>query len=84
MSSSHPHSPCVTVRGLSQADAALSRAQPNTASATWLPYTLIDQVLVVAAAQDDLASRGQTLRRTLQTEISNRVKRVQKMSRFSQ
>ncbi|KAF9246881.1 nucleoporin Nup120/160-domain-containing protein [Melanogaster broomeanus] len=67
-----------------KADSKLSRAPPKTSCATWLPYTLIDQVLVAAAAQDDLSSRGQALRRELQTEISNRVKRMQKMSRSPQ
>lgn len=47
---------------------------------TWLPYTLIDQVLAASAAQDDLGARGQMLRKELQTEVSNRVKRTQKVS----
>ncbi|KAG8218321.1 hypothetical protein J3R82DRAFT_3935 [Butyriboletus roseoflavus] len=67
-----------------KSDAALTHTQPKTSCATWLPYTLIDQVLVAAAAQGDLSPRGQTLRRTLQMEISNRVKRMQKISRLSQ
>ncbi|KAG6378387.1 hypothetical protein JVT61DRAFT_12642 [Boletus reticuloceps] len=66
-----------------KADAALSRLPPKTSCATWLPYTLIDQVLVAVAAQDDLSTRGQTLRRTLQADISNRLKRMQKISQFS-
>ncbi|KIJ70406.1 hypothetical protein HYDPIDRAFT_122186 [Hydnomerulius pinastri MD-312] len=72
-----------TLSLIRKADSKLSRAAPKTSCSTWLPYTLIDQVLAAAAAQDDLSSRGQALRRELQTEISNRVKRMQKISRFS-
>ncbi|EGO01552.1 hypothetical protein SERLA73DRAFT_158827 [Serpula lacrymans var. lacrymans S7.3] len=61
-----------------KSDARLARDPPKTASSTWLPYTLIDQVLIAAASQNDLSSRGQALQRELQKEISNRVKRMQK------
>ena len=74
---------CVTTYATPQADAKLPRSSLTMSSATWLPYTLIDQVLVAAAAQDDLTPHGQALRRELQTEVSNRVKRMQKVSRFS-
>ncbi|KAG1847541.1 nucleoporin Nup120/160-domain-containing protein [Suillus subalutaceus] len=67
---------------LHKANTALSRAPQKTASVTWLPYTLIDQVLA-ASAQNDLTTRGQRLRTELQTEVNNRVKRMQKMSRFA-
>ncbi|KAF9224346.1 hypothetical protein BS17DRAFT_808097 [Gyrodon lividus] len=73
-----------TLSLIRKVDSKLSRAPPKTSCSTWLPYTLIDQVLVAVAAQDDLSSRGQALRRELQMEISNRVKRMQKISRFSQ
>jgi nuclear pore complex protein Nup160 len=67
---------------LRKANTALSRAPQKTASVTWLPYTLIDQVLA-ASAQNDLTTRGQSLRTELQTEVNNRVRRMQKMSRFA-
>ncbi|KAG1739842.1 nucleoporin Nup120/160-domain-containing protein [Suillus paluster] len=71
-----------TLSLLRKANTALSRAPQKTASVTWLPYTLIDQVLA-ASAQNELTARGQRLRTELQTEVSNRVKRMQKMSRFA-
>ncbi|CCM04030.1 uncharacterized protein FIBRA_06187 [Fibroporia radiculosa] len=37
--------------------------QPKTASATWLPYTLIDQVLLAADSQEGLTSREEILRK---------------------
>ncbi|THH33738.1 hypothetical protein EUX98_g479 [Antrodiella citrinella] len=52
----------------------------RTASATWLPYTLIDQVMMAAETQSDLSTHGQTLRSQLRVELSNRLKRVQKMN----
>lgn len=54
-----------------------------TAAATWLPYTLIDQVLVAADTQPDLSSRGRALLGELRTEIGGRMKRVQKYSQAS-
>jgi hypothetical protein len=69
---------------LAQAESKLSRSPPKTSCSTWLPYTLIDQVLAAAAGQDELSPRGQVLQRELELEISNRVKRMQKISRLSQ
>ncbi|KAG0698850.1 nucleoporin Nup120/160-domain-containing protein [Suillus ampliporus] len=71
-----------TLSLLRKANTALSHAPQKAASVTWLPYTLIDQVLA-ASAQNDLTARGQRLRTELQTEVSNRVKRMQKMSRLA-
>lgn len=53
------------------------------AGTTWLPYTLIDQVLVAADTQPDLSSRGRVLLGELRTEIGSRMKRVQKYSQAS-
>jgi hypothetical protein len=50
--------------------------------ATWLPYTLIDQVVEAAREQAVLSPRAQTLRTDLDTELSNHVKRMQKLSQF--
>jgi hypothetical protein len=50
--------------------------------ATWLPYTLIDQVVEAARDQPTLSARAQTLRTELDTELANHVKRMQKLSQF--
>lgn len=68
-----------TLSLIRQADSKLSRSPAKIPGQTWLPYTLIDQVLVASAAQDDLSARGQALRKELQMEVSNRVKRMQKV-----
>ena len=47
---------------------------------TWLPYTLIDQVLVAAGGQADLSPRARALLDALRAEIASRTKRVQKYS----
>ncbi|KZT74501.1 hypothetical protein DAEQUDRAFT_195531 [Daedalea quercina L-15889] len=66
-----------------RSDARLAQEQPKTSAATWLPYTLIDQVLLAADSQEDLSSRGKGLQKELRTEITNRIKRVQKYSQAS-
>jgi len=66
-----------TLSLIRKSDAQLARDAPQNACATWLPYTLIDQVLI-AAAQAASTPRLSALR----TEISNRVKRMQKLSQF--
>ncbi|KAI6004184.1 nucleoporin Nup120/160-domain-containing protein [Pisolithus albus] len=68
-----------TLSLIRQAESKLSRSPAKIPGQTWLPYTLIDQVLVASAAQDDLSVRGQALRKELQMEVSNRVKRMQKV-----
>lgn len=60
----------------------LSRNPPKTAMSTWLPYTLIDQVLVATADELSLSARAQALRQILHTELSNRTKRMQKLSQL--
>ncbi|OSX60529.1 hypothetical protein POSPLADRAFT_1066767 [Postia placenta MAD-698-R-SB12] len=62
-----------------KSEACLAQEQLKTASATWLPYTLIDQVLLAADSQENLSPRGGELRKGLRTEIATRMKRVQKM-----
>ncbi|KAJ7783415.1 hypothetical protein B0H14DRAFT_3585053 [Mycena olivaceomarginata] len=62
-----------------EADARLSRDPAKHAAATWLPYTLIDQLLVAATALDSPPAGLSQLR----TEIANRVKRMQKHSNFT-
>jgi hypothetical protein len=65
-----------------QAGSQVSRDPPKNAFSTWLPYTLIDEVLATTT-QNSLSSRSQALRQELQMDITNRVKRMQKLSQFS-
>ncbi|KAF8211558.1 nucleoporin Nup120/160-domain-containing protein [Mycena galopus ATCC 62051] len=64
---------------IQKADARLSRDPAKHAASTWLPYTLIDQVLVAATALDSPPPGLSQLR----TELANRVKRMQKHSNFA-
>ena len=66
-----------------QDNTKLSVEQPRTPSSTWLPYTLIDQLLLAASSQENASSRIQTLQSDLRTEISNRMKRVQRLTQQS-
>ncbi|RDB20540.1 hypothetical protein Hypma_012453 [Hypsizygus marmoreus] len=68
-----------TLSLIRKSDAQLARDAPQNACATWLPYALIDQVLIAAAAQDSSTPRLSALR----LELTSRVKRMQKLSRFS-
>ena len=64
-----------------QSDARLTDELAKTAGVTWLPYTLIDQVLVAADAQKaDLSPRARTLLDALRAEVASRSKRVQKFT----
>ncbi|KAG6813445.1 hypothetical protein H0H92_010779 [Tricholoma furcatifolium] len=62
-----------TLSLIKKSDSRLARDAPENACSTWLPYTLIDQVLV-AAGQASLTPKLSALR----SDISNRVKRMQK------
>ncbi|KAJ3777455.1 nucleoporin Nup120/160-domain-containing protein [Lentinula raphanica] len=57
-------------------DRRLAREIPKNAASTWLPYALIDQVLVSGMAQEPSPPRLSELR----MEVTNRVKRMQKLS----
>ncbi|CAA7259487.1 unnamed protein product [Cyclocybe aegerita] len=59
-----------------KSDKQLTRETSKNASTSWLPYGLIDQVLVAADSQMNPPSHLSELR----TAINNRVKRVQKLS----
>ncbi|TFK87436.1 hypothetical protein K466DRAFT_663014 [Polyporus arcularius HHB13444] len=72
-----------TLSMMRRSDARLTDELSKTAAATWLPYTLIDQVLVAADSQTDLSPRGRVLLGELRTEIASRMKRVQKSSQAS-
>ncbi|KAJ7672857.1 nucleoporin Nup120/160-domain-containing protein [Mycena rosella] len=68
-----------TLSLIQKADARLSRDPAKHAASTWLPYTLIDQVLVAATAHDSPPPGLSQLR----SEIANRLKRMQKLSNFT-
>jgi nuclear pore complex protein Nup160 len=65
-----------------QAESRLAQDPPKTAMSTWLPYTLIDQLLVATneQTQGDLSKRAIGLRRDLHREVSNGARRAQKLS----
>ncbi|KAJ7087255.1 nucleoporin Nup120/160-domain-containing protein [Mycena belliarum] len=67
------------LRLLQKADAGLSRDPAKHAASTWLPYTLIDQVLV-AASEHDSPPPGLA---QLRSELAQRLKRMQKLSNFT-
>ncbi|KAI0038000.1 hypothetical protein FA95DRAFT_1684755 [Auriscalpium vulgare] len=69
-----------TLSLIRKTDKRLARDPPKTATSTWLPYTLIDQILVVTGQSTDAPARVGSLRRDLQTEVSNRTRRMQKLS----
>jgi hypothetical protein len=70
------------LNGLSrpQDNARLSAEQHGSAGASWLPYTLIDQVLLAAESQGNLSLREENLRNELQTVISNRIKYAERLT----
>lgn len=71
---------CLTVCYSFQDDTRLAQQQPRSAAFTWLPYALIDQVLLAAESQDDLTLRGKELQRDLRTVILSRMRYVQKLT----
>lgn len=66
-----------------RSNARLAQEQQKASAATWLPYTLIDQVLLAADSQEDMSVRGNLLQKELRSEITNRIKRVQKFSQVA-
>jgi hypothetical protein len=67
---------------LQQTHTHLAKMPPENAMASWLPYSLIDQVMEAARDQVDLSPRAMNFRTELDTELSNHVKRMQKLSQF--
>ncbi|KAJ3863652.1 nucleoporin Nup120/160-domain-containing protein [Lentinula novae-zelandiae] len=63
-----------TLSLIRKTDSRLARETPRNAGSMWLPYTLIDQVLVSGIAQEPSPPRLSELR----MEVTNRVKRMQK------
>jgi len=72
-----------TMSLIRRADARLARGPPQNSSSTWLPYALIDQVLAAAVSEDNVSSRARILWQELQADITNRPKRMQRLSQFS-
>ncbi|KAJ7781667.1 nucleoporin Nup120/160-domain-containing protein [Mycena metata] len=64
---------------IQKVDASLSRDPAKHAASTWLPYTLIDQVLAAATALDSPPLGLPQLR----SEIGNRLQRMHKFSKFT-
>ncbi|KAI0637706.1 nucleoporin Nup120/160-domain-containing protein [Trametes polyzona] len=71
-----------TLAMMRRSDARLTDELSKTAAASWLPYTLVDQVLVAAESTPSelLSPRARGLLGELRAEIASRVKRVQKFS----
>ncbi|TFY82965.1 hypothetical protein EWM64_g1046 [Hericium alpestre] len=61
------------------ADARLAQYPPKTSMATWLPYTLIDQLLV-ATAEESLSTKAQSLRKEVHSEVLSRTRKMEKMT----
>jgi len=72
----------LTLSLIHNAESRLAQDPPKTAMSTWLPYTLIDQLLVATneQTQGDLSKRAIGLRRDLHREVSNGARRAQKSS----
>jgi len=72
----------LTLSLIHNAESRLAQDPPKTAMSTWLPYTLIDQLLVATneQTQGDLSKRAMGLRRDLHREVSNGARRAQKLS----
>ncbi|KAL4241382.1 Nucleoporin Nup120/160 [Abortiporus biennis] len=66
-----------------KSNSQLVQQKPTAPASTWLPYMLIDQVVAAAEDQKDLSAQGLTLLGELKNEISNRLKRIHKLSEIS-
>jgi hypothetical protein len=64
-----------------QAESHFAQDPPKTAMSTWLPYTLIDQLLVATneQTQRELSKQAISLRRDLHREVLNGARRAQKL-----
>ncbi|KAG6861191.1 hypothetical protein C0995_002818 [Termitomyces sp. Mi166 len=69
-----------TLSLIRKSDLRLAREASENACSTWLPYTLIDQVLIAASQAATSLPKLSTLR----SDISSRVKRMQKLSQPTQ
>ncbi|KAJ7590746.1 nucleoporin Nup120/160-domain-containing protein [Mycena floridula] len=65
-----------TLSLIRKADTRIAREPPKHAGATWLPYTLIDQVLAAAMSREPMPARLSELR----TEVANSLKRMQNIT----
>jgi hypothetical protein len=63
-----------------QSDRRLAQEPLTMSGTTWLPYTLIDQLLVATADQRGVSPQATRLRKELHIALSNRMQRMQKAS----
>lgn len=62
-----------------QANAPLPRLAPKRAASTWLPYGLVDAVIVAAETHGDLTPDAHNRLGELRSEVAARVRRIQKL-----
>ncbi|KAK7696575.1 hypothetical protein QCA50_001233 [Cerrena zonata] len=67
-----------------KSDTQLINEKPRGKYATWLPYTLIDQILAATEPQDSLPISTRASVQDLRTEIANRLTRIQKLAEDEQ
>ncbi|KAI0030435.1 nucleoporin Nup120/160-domain-containing protein [Vararia minispora EC-137] len=65
---------------LHMSDRRLTQEPLRAACATWLPYTLIDQLLAATADQRGVSPQATKLRKELHIALSSRLQRMQKAS----
>ncbi|KAH9036608.1 nucleoporin Nup120/160-domain-containing protein [Lactarius pseudohatsudake] len=72
----------LALSAIRKAESRLAQDPPRMAMSTWLPYTLIDQLLVATneQTQSEQSKRAMELRRDLHREVSNGARRAQKLS----
>lgn len=61
----------------------MSRNPPRNAALTWLPYNLLEIVISTASSSKHLNPVAHNQLRDLQSELSNRIKGMQKFSNSS-
>ncbi|KAI0317893.1 hypothetical protein OF83DRAFT_1171570 [Amylostereum chailletii] len=69
-----------TLALIRKTDQRLAQEPQKSTMSTWLPYALIDQLLV-ATAEQRISPRAEKMRRDLHTDVSNRTKRMQRLSK---
>ncbi|KAI9510623.1 nucleoporin Nup120/160-domain-containing protein [Russula earlei] len=71
-----------TLSLIHKAESHLAQGPPKATASTWLPYPLIDQLLVATneQTQSDLSKRAIDLRLDLHREVSNGARRAQRLS----
>ncbi|EJD01293.1 uncharacterized protein FOMMEDRAFT_158427 [Fomitiporia mediterranea MF3/22] len=67
-----------TLKLIRKATKALDNSTPKHSSCTWLPYMVVDAVL--KSSEENVSAKAQTLRQSVQSELSNRDSRLQKQT----